>query len=130
MNIVSLAGEKEFMLLRERQLMVGRPKIVTGKPRSDTGTKRKTYNLKKETRGKVGKENNLARAFWGANSMDQMMQLSGQELEDHLEAWFQEFQARAIKRDPSWWYPSLPTKTINEIRNKRMKGVDKNIRIV
>ncbi len=110
--------------------MPGRPKIVTGKVRSDTGTKRTTYNLKKETRGKVGKENLLARAFWGGNSMETMMQLSGQELEDHLEAWFQDFQARAIKRNPTWWYPSLPTKTINEVRNKRMKGVDKQPRIV
>jgi hypothetical protein len=130
MNTVSLAGEKEFILPRERQLMPGRPKIVTGKVRSDTGTKRTTYNLKKETRGKVGKENLLARAFWGGNSMETMMQLSGQELEDHLEAWFQEFERRAIKRNPTWWYPSLPTKTINEVRNKRMKGVDKQPRIV
>lgn len=110
--------------------MAGRPKIIRGKIRSDTGTKRTTYNLKKEMRGKVGKENILARAFWGGNTMDTMMQLSGQELEDHLEEWFKEFEKRALKRDPFWWYPTLPTKTINEVRNKRMKGVDKQPRIV
>ena len=111
--------------------MPGRPKIIREKTRSDKGVKRRgTYNLKREMRGFMGKENILARAFWGSNTMDQMMQLSGQEFEDHLEKWFEEYQARQLKRDPSWWYPTLPTKTLNQVRNKRMKGVDKTPRIV
>lgn len=130
MNTANLAGELEFMPQRKEQQMAGRPKIIREVKRSDTGTKRKTYNLNKETRGKTEKEPKVILGFWNKNNMDTMMQLSGQELDDYLEEWFKGYEQRQLKKDPMWWYPTPEVNTLAHVRNKRMKGVDKHIRIL
>ena len=72
-----------------------------------------------EKRGMTTKENIVMRAFWGENNMDQMMLLAGNKLDEVIDEWLAKYQARQIKRIPTWWYPNIQIKTLNQVRNTR-----------
>ena len=92
------------------------------KTRSDKGRPHK-YKNTYETRGSAGKENQVIRAFWKKHKMDDIIQLEGKELDKAIDSWFEGYEARQIKRDRNWWYPTIVI-PINKARNKRT-SVDK-----
>lgn len=96
-----------------------------GKVRADTGKKRENYKSHMETRGKSGKEYNIHTAFWRLHKMDDIMQMTPEELEITIDNYFEGYEQRQKARDKNWNWPTIATKTINEVRNKRI-SVDKN----
>ena len=85
--------------------MAGRPR--KNKTRVDTGTKRGSYNIKEDKTGKTVKENAALKGFWSDHKMEDIKLLSSTELDKIIEEWLVEYQARQIKRDRSWWYPTM-----------------------
>jgi len=90
---------------------------MAGKPRGK-------YNSTKDITGKVGKEPPLLSAFLKAHKVSEMMMLTKEEQDSVIEKWLTEYAERRMKIDKTWDYPTIPTKTLNEIRNKRT-DVDK-----
>ena len=86
------------------------------------------YNSTKDVSGKTGKEPPLLTAFWKAHKVADMMLLTQEQLDAAIEKWLIEYAERRIKLDKTWDYPSIPIKTLNEIRNKRT-NIDKAPRI-
>ena len=93
-------------------------------PRSDKDIKRERYARKTDNTGKVGKENQVIRAFWDKNRVSDIMLLTSKELDKLISAWMDEYEARQREKKPHWWYPTIPGKTLNEVRNTRT-DVDK-----
>lgn len=91
--------------------MAGRPKqsdrILPPKKRSDTGTKRTTYVLKEDRSGKTVKENPALKSFWSDNKMIDIIQLSSEELDKFIDEWLIAYETRQLKRNLSWWYPTI-----------------------
>lgn len=85
---------------------------MTSKPRGK-------YNSTKDITGKVGKEPPLISAFWKANKVSDMMMLTPTELDQVIEKWLTEYVERRLKLDKRWDFPTIPNKTLNEIRNMR-----------
>lgn len=104
--------------------MAGRPKIIREKPRSDIGAKRGKYKSTLDNTGKTGKENKIMTAFWRNNKLEDMMLLTGKELDDHIDKWLEDYKKRQIKRNQFWWFPEPAQATLNDVRNKRT-DVDK-----
>lgn len=92
-------------------------------PRTDKGQKRTSYNASLDTTGKAGKENIALNAFWKANKVSEFMTLTREEADKKIDEWMADFEARNIKRNKSWWYPSI-TIPIAKAVNKRT-NVDK-----
>jgi hypothetical protein len=88
----------------ERQEMAGRPRT---KQRTDTGTKRGSYVVKHDPSGKTFKENAALKGFWTDNKMVDIIQLSSEELDKLIDNWLIEYQTRQMKRNSSWWYPTI-----------------------
>jgi hypothetical protein len=93
-------------------------------PRSDEGGRREKYARTTDNTGKMGKENQLVRAFWDKHKVKDMMVLDAKEAEAVISKWMEDYEARQIARNRSWWYPSIATKTLNQVRNTRT-NVDK-----
>ena len=79
--------------------------------------------------GKTRKENKVENAFWKYNKVEDIMLLTSTELDQIIDTWMQDYEDRQIKNDRSWWYPTQTIYTLNDIRNKRMSGVDKEPKI-
>lgn len=92
-------------------------------PRTDKGTKRTKYKINYDKTGKVTRENRLQVGFWKMHTLEDIKKMSTEEFEAALEAFFVRYEALQLKRDRNWWYPEIPVKTINEVRNT--KYVDK-----
>lgn len=101
--------------------MAGRPRT---RVRSDIGKPHKKYQSNKDMTGKVTKEPPLLSAFWRANKVADIMLLSSTELDILIDTWLKEFVEKKLKVDQNWDYPSIPIKTLNEVRNMRTK-IDK-----
>ena len=93
------------------------------KIRTDTGTTRKVYKSNLDTSGKAGKENAIINNFWRLNKVADFMNLTQEEADKKIDKWMQDFEARNIARNSTWWYPS-PVISIAKARNKRT-NVDK-----
>jgi len=67
----------------------------------------KKYNTKPiEPRGKQDKEPRFIAAFWRLHSMDETLTWSAAELEEKLNVFFEDYEARQIKaHGHRWWYP-------------------------
>jgi hypothetical protein len=96
--------------------MAGRPRT---KPRIDTGRKRENYTLKQDKRGKTVKENAALKGFWTDNKMEDVMLLSSTELDKLIDQWLIDYQARQLKRDQFWWYPTMYYDPITKPKKKR-----------
>ena len=71
---------------------------------SRSGIKYKTRPI--EPRGKQDKEPRFIAAFWRLHSMDETLTWSAAELEEKLNVFFEEYEARQLKaHGPKWWYP-------------------------
>ena len=63
------------------------------------------YKTTYDDTGKVGKENRVIKAFWRENKMENIIQLSPEEIDARIEIALDNYAARQIKEDPNWWYP-------------------------
>lgn len=97
--------------------MAGRPR--NNKTRIDAGTKRGSYNNSHDKTGKTVKENLALNSFWKTHTVADMMLLSSTELDRFIDEWLVEYQARQIKRDSSWWYPTIYYDPYPEPKKKR-----------
>ena len=80
---------------------------------------RKPYNtIKPETRGRVGKEIKVITSFWKANTMDDMITKTPEEMDQAIDSWMSQYEAKQIARDRLWWYPESTT--------GYRKSIDKN----
>jgi hypothetical protein len=96
--------------------MAGRPRTKT---RIDTGKKRENYTLKQDKRGKTVKENAALKGFWSDNKMEDIMLLTSTELDKLIDEWLVEYQARQLKRDMSWWYPTMHYDPVPKSKKKK-----------
>jgi hypothetical protein len=93
-------------------------------PRTDKGTKRTKYNITYDKTGKTQREGRFLVSFWKEHTVEGMMGKTEEELDQTIDLFLERFEARQLKRDKNWWYPDIQT-TLNEIRNKKTKYVDK-----
>jgi len=77
------------------------------KKRVDIGSKRAPYKRNQDLTGRHHKENGAIRSFWSNHKMVDIIQLSAKELDIKIEEWLVKYQEEAIKRDKSWWYPTM-----------------------
>ena len=90
---------------------------------------RKYKTTPSDNTGKTRKENKVERTFWKYHTVEDMMLLTSTELDQLIDNWMAAYEARQIKNDKSWWYPTVTIYTLNDARNKRMTGVDKKPKI-
>jgi len=96
--------------------MAGRPRTKT---RTDVGRKRENYTLKQDKRGKTVKENAALKGFWSDNKMEDVMLLTSTELDKLIDQWLIDYQARQLKRDQFWWYPTMYYDPIAKPKKKK-----------
>jgi hypothetical protein len=65
-------------------------------PRSDSGTKRGKYKNTLDKTGKTTKENYVLKAFWKANKVSDIIQLTPDELDAAIDAWLLAYEARHV----------------------------------
>lgn len=83
------------------------PKYDTGissRPRSKRSPK--PYNKKPyDKRGLVERESRSVRGFWSNHTMDQIIQLSPEELEQVIDNYLEKFIAAQLKVNRHWNFP-------------------------
>ena len=90
---------------------------------------RKYKTVTPDQAGKTRKENRVERTFWKYHTVEDMMLLTSTELDQVIDAWMTDYEERQLKINKAWWYPTVTIYTLNDARNKRMKGVDKKPKI-
>jgi hypothetical protein len=76
------------------------------KPRSDSGGKRVSYNAKVDTTGKIYKENSLLKSFWSHHKMEDIINLTPEEIDAKIAIWIAKFEEGQRKRDTFWIWPT------------------------
>ncbi len=70
---------------------------------------RKPYNMRTvEERGITYKEPILIKSFWKDYTMDQVLNMTDEELIQAIDKFIDEFAARQIKNDKTWDFPIKP----------------------
>ena len=83
--------------------MVGRPKKPGSIPKKEPTRKNKVRTL--ETRGITYKEPSIIGSFWRDHTMDQIQDMSDEELMQAIDIWLDKMVARALKNDKMWDFP-------------------------
>lgn len=73
------------------------------RPKGKYGNYRKTM----DTTGKTSAESRPMMTFWSKYKVDDIMQMSQSELDEIIDTFLNEYAADKIKKDKSWWFPSL-----------------------
>ena len=85
--------------------MVGRPKDPRKAPKKAPLRKNKVRTL--ETRGITYKEPAFIGSFWRDHTMDQIQDMSDEEVIQTIDIFLDKLIARAIKNDRNWSFPIL-----------------------
>jgi hypothetical protein len=85
--------------------MVGRPSKPGSIPKKAPLRKYKVKNL--EPRGKTYKEPSMINSFWRKHTMDQIEDMTDEELIQAIDKFLDELIGRAIKNDRNWDFPIL-----------------------
>jgi len=85
--------------------MVGRPKKLGSIPKKAPIRKNKVRTL--ETRGITYKEPAFIGSFWRDHTMDQIQNMSDEEVMQAIDIFLDKLIARAIKNDKNWNFPIL-----------------------
>jgi hypothetical protein len=85
--------------------MVGRPKNPSKPPKKAPIRKNKVRTL--ETRGITYKEPAFIGSFWRDYTMDQIQNMSDEEVMQAIDIFLDKLIARAIKNDKNWNFPIL-----------------------
>lgn len=83
--------------------MVGRPKDNRRAPKKAPIRKNNVRTL--ETRGKTYKEPALIGFFWRDHTMDQIHNMTEEELTIAIDIWIEDMIKRAIKNNKMWDFP-------------------------
>jgi hypothetical protein len=75
-------------------------------PRSDAGKKRVSYNSKSDNTGKTHKENLFLKSFWSHHKMEDVINLTIEELDAKIAIWIEKFEAAQRKRTKNWTWPT------------------------
>ena len=96
-----------------------------GRKRKDAnkGHRPRKYNTAYDETGRVGKENPAIKSFWRENKMEDIIQLSPEQLDARIEISLEGYKKRQLDDNPMWWYPELGKKTFSEARSN--KKIDK-----
>jgi hypothetical protein len=88
--------------------------------RMPKGTSRpRQYKSTFDDTGKVGKENFAIKSFWRQNKMEDVIQLTPEELDIKIEEALEVYAEIQRADNPNWWYPDLGGRTITEARYKK-----------
>ena len=90
--------------------------------------KYKQRNAGLDESGKVDKEPPLIKSFWSENKVASVMEMDSPVLDAIIEAFLEEWKVKRLKSNKGWDWPTITTKTMNDVRNKRT-DVSKAIRI-
>jgi hypothetical protein len=85
--------------------MVGRPKNPSKPPKKAPIRKNKVRTL--ETRGITYKEPAFIGSFWRDYTMDQIQNMSDEEVMQAIDIFLDKLIARALKNDKNWNFPIL-----------------------
>ena len=85
--------------------MVGRPKKPGSIPKKAPTRKNNVRPL--ETRGKTYKEPAMIGSFWRDYTMDQILNMTDEEVMEAINTHLDNMIARAIKNDKMWDFPIL-----------------------
>lgn len=85
--------------------MVGRPKDSRKAPKKEPVRKNNVRPL--ELRGKTYKEPVILGSFWRDHTMDQILNMSDEEVMEAINIHLDGMIARAIKNDKKWDFPIL-----------------------
>jgi hypothetical protein len=85
--------------------MVGRPKNPSKPPKKAPIRKNKVRTL--ETRGITYKEPAFIGSFWRDHTMDQIQNMSDEEVMQAIDIFLDKLIARALKNDKNWNFPIL-----------------------
>jgi hypothetical protein len=85
--------------------MVGRPKKPGSIPKKEPIRKNKVRTL--ETRGITYKEPAIIGSFWRDHTMDQILNMTDEELMQAIDIFLDKLIARAINNDKKWDFPIL-----------------------
>lgn len=85
--------------------MVGRPKKLGSIPKKAPIRKNNVRAL--ELRGKTYKEPAMIGSFWRDHTMDQILNMTDEEIMDVIDKHLDGMIARAIKNDKKWDFPIL-----------------------
>ncbi|CAB4155755.1 hypothetical protein UFOVP660_23 [uncultured Caudovirales phage] len=78
--------------------------------------------------GKVDKEPPLIKSFWSENKVASVMEMDAPVLDAIIDAFLEGWKEKRLKTNKGWDWPTITTKTINDVRNKRTNA-EKGIRI-
>jgi hypothetical protein len=90
--------------------------------------KYKQRNAGLDESGKVDKEPPLIKSFWSENKVASVMEMDSPVLDAIIEAFLEEWKVKRLKSNKGWDWPTITTKTMNDVRNKRT-DTSKGIRI-
>lgn len=65
------------------------------------------YNLKVDNTGKTFKENAAIKSFWTKYKMEDIIQLTPEEIDNKIDIWIEEFEAAQLKRNKFWRWPDI-----------------------
>ena len=85
--------------------MVGRPSKSGSIPKKAPIRKNNVRTL--ETRGTTYKEPALIGSFWRDHNMDQIQNMTDEELMQAIDIWLEDMIKRAKKNDRQWEFPIL-----------------------
>lgn len=60
---------------------------------------------KYDTAGRVGKEMRVMVGFWRTYKVADVMTWTQEELDQKLNLYFEEYEAKQLKNNKRWWYP-------------------------
>lgn len=81
----------------------------------------RNYKSTYDETGKVGKENFAIKAFWRDNKMEDVIQLTQEEIDAKIEESLTKYAKTQLADNHNWWYPELGGRTMTELRYKKKK---------
>lgn len=101
------------------------------KTRTDVGTKRVKYSAKIDITGKTHKENPLLNNFWANHKMEDIINLTIEELDAKIAIWIEKYEALQKSRVKRWSWPSFkydPTPKVKKEKkvNRKFNSSFKN----
>lgn len=73
-------------------------------------------------------EAGILKRFYKHNPVEEIMSMSDEELDKRINEYLDKYIKSQLKKDPNWNFPTIPTSSINDVRNKRTGG-NKNPKI-
>lgn len=95
-------------IIERRQKLAGRgrPRTAAAKPYKEKRSKRAPYNRKKvDETGKTGPEYVVQKSFWTEHKVSDMMNITGEELDQTIDKFMDAFIARQLKGNKFWNFP-------------------------